>query len=203
MLLSLATLAFGAEVDLGVGLRHHQPGTDAAPWGAQVAGRVLFAGRFAVEADVFGRFPLDPVRPVDRTLAEVARAGGTSFRTPVEREIVSGQVLFEASPWRRERAAHVTVWGYGAVGATWRLMAESELRYDPASNGDVVLTPAYGDTLLGPVAGLGVETWFGERVGLRSVTLARPARACTGNVSPTCPTPQGWLALSVDLLVGF
>lgn len=201
-MLLFASVALAGIVDLGVGLRHHQPGTDAAPWGAQVAGRVRFARRFAVEGDVFARFPLDPVRPIDRTLVEIAREGGVGFTTPVEREVFSAQVLFQASPWRYERAAHVTVWGYGAVGATWRLFHESELSVEEGRD-EVVLTEGTGDVQIGPVAGAGVETWFGEHVGVRTLALVRPARPCSGDVSPTCPTPQGWLALSVDLVVGF
>lgn len=198
MLLLLVASAHAASVDLGVGLRANQTPTDAAPWGVQVAARIQLMDRLVVEANGFGRFPSDPVRDRDRTLVAIAYAGNTSsdYALPVDREVFAGELLVEGSPWARRRAESVTVWGYGAVGATLRAVQRDVLEIpdhvtDP--NDPAVLTPVGTDLRPGPVAGLGFETWFGQRVGLRTLARARLG----------FPGPEVSAALSMDLFVGF
>lgn len=214
----LAALSHAAGFDLGVGLRTNQPGTDAAPWGAQVAARVQLIDRLAVEGNVFGRFPLDPVSARDRNLVTIAHAGdaNSAYRVPIDREVFAGELLVQGSPWARKRAEGVTVWGYAAAGVTLRVMQRNVLEVDSQRGADdadpAVLTPVGTNLRPGPVAGLGIDTWFGQRVGVRALARGRLAFSQSpdqGNADPSIATTrrettvEGSVAISVDVLIAF
>lgn len=166
-----------AGVEIGGGLRISQSALDdphAFTEGPRATVRVPFDdhGVWVVEADLFARTSQQDASGMVAALVQIAHRGDpdSGFQQPFQYDVWAATALMDWGFWAR-RGPHALMGGP-------RLLAGVEVRqaqrvyatYDPGgSSGDpVALSAPNGHLAFGAVAGLALDLWFYQRVGLRA-----------------------------------
>lgn len=211
ILMALGGDARASELDLGLGLR--SPGglryvvtqQGSAFGGVQGVARYRL-GWLTVEGDLFFHPDADRYTDFDATLVYIASLGSADvdFQAPLYNEVASLQGLVSLGLPLDPEAR----WAGGPtlIGGVWGgVIQKGFLMHDANAADEVTLQLAERQLQLGPVAGLGVEGWYGGRVGLRLSWLARLARQEQPQYDPNIPVAGYTLvnqrAFTLDLMV--
>ncbi len=186
MFLLLASLARGADVDVGVGVRDAQ-NQYVSPFGARAFGRATFAERFGVEAGVYAAFPHTPTGDLTGLTLTLLQIGmdQSNFSTPIDREAGSLELLGIASPWKQPHERQLTLWPTVTAGATAIVITHWDASSGPEGNPVVQAAKPAWSLEFGPVVGVTFEAFLADRFGLRLEALQR-------FYVDLAPNYQGW-----------